>query len=156
VVRLSLPAWRANHVICKCNANFTSQMKNLPSLRTVTLRSAPSAWKANSKLYSTLPPLNPAGTSAKHTYRSYCSSVPQELPCFHHSGYLGPRVVDYIKTTDTWDMRVLPDESRPTDLPEKNILAGIEVKLCTGTAESWPEPLIDHPRQGLGQLWEHR
>lgn len=25
-----------------------------------------------------------------------------------------------------------------------------------GTVESWPEPLIDHLRQGLGQLWEHR
>ena len=25
-----------------------------------------------------------------------------------------------------------------------------------GTVESWPEPLIDHLRQGLGQLWEYR
>jgi len=27
---------------------------------------------------------------------------------------------------------------------------------CLGTVQSWPEPLTDHLRQGLGQLWEHR
>ena len=27
---------------------------------------------------------------------------------------------------------------------------------CMGTVESWPEPLIEHLRKGLGQPWEHR
>ena len=32
----------------------------------------------------------------------------------------------------------------------------ISFHCCMGTVQSWPEPLIDHLRQGLGQLWEHR
>jgi len=37
----------------------------------------------------------------------------------------------------------------PPDLIER-------IYWCMGTVESWPEPLIDHLRQGLGQPWEHR
>ena len=28
--------------------------------------------------------------------------------------------------------------------------------LCMGTADSWPESLIDHLKQALSQPWEHR
>jgi len=30
------------------------------------------------------------------------------------------------------------------------------VVWCTGTVESWPEPLTEHLRKGPGQPWEHR
>ena len=43
-------------------------------------------------------------------------------------------------------------------LPLVNLIVGSrhEVVECMGTVESWPEPLIDHLRQALSQLQEHR
>lgn len=38
-------------------------------------------------------------------------------------------------------------------LPNKQ---GAINSLCMGTAESWPDPLIEHLGKGPGQPWEHR
>jgi len=36
------------------------------------------------------------------------------------------------------------------------ILNSVIVAVCMGTAESQPEPLIEHLGKGPGQPWEHR
>ena len=38
------------------------------------------------------------------------------------------------------------------DIMEKNLLKA----TCMVTAESWPEPLIEHLGKGPNQPWEHR
>lgn len=108
VAGLGLPFWRTDHVISQCNTNYTSLLKSLPRLWTITFRSSTGKQTQGTCAgFLPSPSLTAAGVAAPR------------WGCFIYSAQVHRAVVAGQTELAPWTRQVLPDEIRATVKPAR-------------------------------------